>query len=666
MVVLELEYQDNLEAPVRAEVYSGLARNGNFSELHRFGGTGDGAWKVARIPCPWDMMMKVMPEGVMRLRLMTNGGRLAVRSFRLTGPGIDDQENYNRESREWVARTQNARAKVEESYWELSQQPVLGDGVEELVVYCRNWMKPVLPVSAPQQGEMNFPLHVRMTLNEYEPLQLGVYANGHDLSKVEVAAGPVTDSSGKTVAGIKVRVAEYSLVKSRVDEDGIEPFPQRLWPVFPFDVPANMSHMVWLTLHTEESTAVPGTYGTEILFNCEGGNRAVVPLEVEILPARLLTMGEAGLKLGGHTVGLVSEHDLAFQRKYNHNMIDLWYGAVRPDLSAKGDSMVIDFRLMDDFMLRATRQGFTDVYYFLGGNPYGFPMTMDQEVHLARAVLGKDDSTFRREAMRNPEKVHPEVAPLISEWTRRINRHAFDHGWPWITYSPMDEPAKWVQTRDPLGSLAFIKPHFNHWAALLRKGDPHVMVAADIHHYKGGMDFLPVLDVFCTNASHENLGMPDEVRAAGKVFWEFGGCDDRGMPGGGRYVLGFYFAANDSRATQLWAYNWGNRFDTLEGYNWLYAWYTPFDVIPHPFMEGVREGMDERRILETIKQHAARQGVDVSGFIRKLAAEWTANDQSIRRLKLTRDNFWQALEANKVMDRWHNEMLDKLLELNGG
>jgi len=664
MVVLEVEYLDSLSLPVRAEVYSGLARNGNFSELHRFGGAGDGRWNTARIPCPWDMIMKYLPGGTLRFRLISDASPLRVRSFTLTAARPGDEEDYNRQSREWVARVQRAKAEVPDSYWELAQQATVENSTGELVVYSRNWMEPVLPVSAPQAGETDFPLKVRMTINEYQPLQLGVYANGTDLQNVVVSVSPFTDSSGRVVARVTARVAEYSLVKSRIEQDGVEPFPQRLWPAYPFGVPAGRSHMVWLTVHTEEATAVPGTYSTEVLVTAAGGHSVTVPLEVEILPVRLLEMGEAGLKLGGHTIGLLSEHDLAFQREYNHNMIDLWYGAARPELSVRGDSMLIDYRMMDDFMLRAARQGFSDVYYFLGGNPYGFPLTMDQQTHLAKSVLGLDDRTFRREAMQRPEEVHPRVAPLISEWTRRFNRHAFNHGWPRITYTPFDEPAKWVQTRDPLGSLAFIRPHFNHWAKLLREGDPHVMVAADIHHYQGGMTFLPVLDVFCTNATHENPQMPDMVREAGKVFWEFGGCNDRGLPGQARYVLGFYFASHDSRAAQLWAYNWGNRFDTLEGENWLYAWYTPFDVIPHPFMEGVREGMDERRLLETIKHTAELRGVDISAFISRLYEQWHDSDGDIRRLKLTRDNFWQALQANHVMDRWHDTLMDKLLELN--
>ncbi|MFH1069857.1 MAG: hypothetical protein V1794_09605, partial [Candidatus Glassbacteria bacterium] len=640
-------------------------QEGTFSELHRFGGLNDNQWKIIRIACPWDMALKKLPEGTLRFRLVSGSAELAVRNLSLAAPRADDEESYNRQTREWVARVQAARASVDSAYWSLAQPAVLSGepAGAPLVVYQRNWMDPVLPISSPQAGETDFPARVQLSLNEYQPLQLGVYANGAPLAGVQVTVDPVTDSLGRVMAETTVRVAEYSLVGSRIGEKKAEPFPQRLWPAYPFDVPAGRSHLVWITFHTRENLSAAGTYRTTAHLRASGISEVAVPLEVEILPVRLLTVSEAGLKLAGHVLGQISERDLAFQREYGHNMLDLWYGATRPEVRASGDSIVMDFRLLDDFMARARRQGFTDVYYFLGGNPYDFPLTMDQERHLAREVLGWDDSTFTRMAMVRPDSVHPRVAALISEWTRRFNRHAFEQGWPRFVFTPFDEPAKWVQTRAPLGSLAFIRPHFNHWAELLRRGDPHAMVAADIHHYKGGIEFLPWLDVVSTNATHENLDFPDQVRSAGKIFWEFGGCNDQGTPDRARYVLGFYFAGHDSRAAQLWAYNWGSRFDTLDGENWLYAWYTPFDVIAHPFAEGVREAMDERRLMETLKHAAVLKNVDVAGFIQDLFREVAAAEPELRSGQITLENFWQAGEKAKAMDRWHSAMMEKLLSL---
>jgi len=665
MVVLELDYRDDMKLPVRAEVYSGMGSGTEFSELHRFGGAGDGTWKKSRIPCPWDLTLLYLPANSIRFRLVSDSGSMAIRGAKLVEPLAEDEERYNAETREWSRRVQENKARVDSSYYSLAQKPVLpGEwGKSPIVPFQRGWMEPVLPISAPALGETDFPLMVRMALNEYEPLQIGIYANGKNLTGVEVTVDPIQKNGKSILDEITVRVPQYSLVRSSLAGVKVEPFPQALWPVYPFDIPAGRSHMAWIVLHTVENSAVPGKYSTRIHIAAREEKEVTVPITVEILPCRLLTMEEAGLKLGGHTLGFVPEHDLAFQRKYNHNMADLWYGAIHPELKKEGGSFSMDFRLMDDWMSAAKRQGFTDVYYFLGGNPYGFPMTMDLEVDLARKVLGMGDGEWSALAMEKRDSIPGEIAGHLIEWARRVGEHAREAGWPRLVLTPFDEPAKWIQTRPETGPLAYIKPHFIHFDELLRRGYPDAPISADIHHYKGGMDFLPYLDICCTNAAHENPAMADEVRAAGKILWEFSGCNDKGMPDFARFVLGFYFASHDSRAAQIWAYNWGGRFDTLDGENWLYAWYTPFDVIPSPYMEGVREGMDERRLIETLKRKAAEKNVDISAFLDELFREVAARETALRSGEVNAENIWTRAEEAKVMDAWHNRIVEKLLSL---
>ena len=432
MAVLEIEYRDDPNLLVRAEVYSGMGSGRQYSELHRFGGEGQGTWKTARIPCPWDLTLLYLRSSSIRFRLTPEGGDAAIRGLRLVEPRASDEQRYNAETRAWVRRIQQKRARIDPKYYELAQEPEIPDRWADspLVPYRRNWMDPVLPISAPRPGEMQFPILVRMALNEYQPLQIGIYANGEDLSGVEVSIGPITGQSGEIVVDARVRVAEYSLVASRLEGIEVEPFPQCLWPAYPVEVRAGQSHMVWIVLHTSENTARPGRYFTTIRMTCQGREETTIPLDLEILPCRLLTMDEADLKLGGHILGLVGERDLAFQREYNHNMADLWYGAIHPELTKEGDSFSMDFRIMDDWMAAAARQGFTDVYYFLGGNPYGFPMTMDLERDLAKTVFQTDDEGWRKLAMINPDSVAPELAGHLVEWARKLGEHAKQAGWP--------------------------------------------------------------------------------------------------------------------------------------------------------------------------------------------------------------------------------------------
>ena len=248
------------------------------------------------------------------------------------------------------------------------------------------------------------------------------------------------------------------------------------------------------------------------------------------------------------------------------------------------------------------------------------------------------------------------------EWTRRFAEHARAAGWPNVILTPFDEPAKHVQYRSGLGMLSFIKPQFKQQVRLLRTGDPKAQIYGSIHHYAPGIGFLEDVDVFCTNAIAENPRLPEEVLAAGKTFWEYSGTTDSGLPGVARYTFGYYFASHGSTGSLVWAYNWGNRFDTLDGNNWLYAWNTPFDVIPSPYMEGMREAWDDRRFIETLRQAAAKKGVDISAFMGRLFAD-VARARGAGGTDTVND-FWDRSNSDAVMDEWKDRLVDRLLSLD--
>ncbi len=365
--------------------------------------------ETARIPASPDFIR----AGCRRARsvlLQATGGKLEARAFRLVAPLPDEEQRWNRETRECVARGQAARCEIDASYWEGAQLPVLPGqwATAPLVPYVRSWMDLVLPISAPQGREAGAPLKARMFLNELESVQLGVYANGRKLEEVTITVDPLRDRQGKTVAEITPRVAEYARVKGwTIPNFFIEPYPQRLWPAYPFALEAGRSHSVWLALQTKEDLSKAGRYSTLVHLTAKGLPEVTVPLEVEIIGTRLLTMDEAGLGMGGCTTGLLPEFELEFLKKYNHNMINIWYAGVRPTLSKQGDGFGMDFRIMDAWMAAAKRAGVTRHVYFLGGNPYGFPGTM----HLPRTLAMEVQSLSMREweelAWKDPDNVPP-------------------------------------------------------------------------------------------------------------------------------------------------------------------------------------------------------------------------------------------------------------------
>ena len=668
---LEVVYLDNFSLPVIVQVYSQLDVSVRYSELHRFGGLGDNQWKTARIPCESGFMALHEPGSTARFRLLSQDGELNIRKVTLVESEPGDESMYNAETREWVERVQR-RCTIPESYYKLAQEPAIPEKMSQsaIVPYARSWMEPVMTIAAPQVDEVVDTFRVRMSLNEWEPVQIGVYANGQDLNDVIVQVGDLKEADGSLVAKCSVRVAEYSLVRTGDSRMPVRPFPQRLWPSYSFDVSKGRSHAVWLEINTADvNGGNAGNYVTTVSISAGNADSVAVTLKVEILPIRLLTMNEAGLTLGNCTRGLIPFHEIELLGRYNHNCIIPWYFSARPEMQSTGDGgFEIDWRNFDLFMQACGANGINYIFWFLGENPFGFPRTMKLERTLAQAAFGLDQQDIDALIWENPDSVHHKLRPLVVEWARRVGKHAMDNNWPMLNVTPFDEPAKWVQSaerweqiRAHVETLSFVKPHFIHLRNLLKEGNSNFIISGDIHHYKGGIDFLPYLDVFCTNASHENLDMPRQVKEAGVEFWEYSGAGDAGLPSRARYTFGYFFAANGSVGSLVWAYNWGKRFDTLDGSNWMCVWNTPFDIIPTPFMMGISEAWDERRLLETLKREASARNIDIGGFLSKLFVE--IHDSMGLRGRSTVTDFWYAAHDNGKMDQWRGRIEDKLLEV---
>ncbi len=437
-------------------------------------------------------------------------------------------------------------------------------------------------------------------------------------------------------------------------------------------IAAGESGMFWLTFQSDPKTTWPGMYKGKVVISSDQGN-AVLEIRVRVLPVQLVDMKEAGLVMGGCVSGLLPRHEMETMLQHNHNIINLWLSGVGPAILPKGkDDFDLDFALMDDFMAQAKAAGILANVWFLGGDPYSFPMTITLERELAKQVLGMTNQQYSQLIDKDRMNIPPQIAPLYRKWVEKVMRHAEQNGWPEQILTPFDEPAKWVQApgrktnmTDPniLGTGPWIKPHFQQACKLIHEAWPTARIYGSIHHAEPGLVFLDDIDVFCTNAIHEDPKLGDKVREAHKVFWQYSNFGN-GLPDRGRYAFGFFFNAFDSRGSLCWAYNWGPRMDTTEGANWEYAWYTPLDLIPHPYYEAVREAWDDRRYVETLKKVAKDKNVDIAAFLAEIAdAGANLRGEGGRD---TVNDFWAASKRIEAMDELRAKVAGKIVEIQGG
>ncbi len=281
MVVVQ--YKDTSSQPVIFKVFGNLGKGYSRTELHRFGGLNDGKWKRAEIPLPWDMIMARPDTGMVEMSLGSQAGDVPVASIKIDKLNKKDlakaAEQYNRETREWIARVQSAKYSEPRKEFGPAQTPAKDLLVSSatIIPYVRSYLQPIFPYSAPQTGEVGEPLEATMSLGEYEPATLGIYAHGKELTNVQVRVEDLKhEKDGKATLEASVRTAEYALVQNgrvgggrhrrggAASAPASQPrtayavFPQRLWPMYPVAIKKGQSQWVWVTLHSDAKTTAPG------------------------------------------------------------------------------------------------------------------------------------------------------------------------------------------------------------------------------------------------------------------------------------------------------------------------------------------------------------------------------------------------------------------------
>ena len=93
----------------------------------------------------------------------------------------------------------------------------------------------------------------------------------------------------------------------------------------------------------------------------------------------------------------------------------------------------------------------------------------------------------------------------------------------------------------------------------------------------------------------------------------------------------------------------------------MYVWNTPFDLVPAPYMIGMREAWDDRRLRETVRKIARDKDVDLMAFWGRLHSE-IAHERGLGGSN-TVDDFWETARDNQAMERWKTEMIEKVIWL---
>lgn len=669
----EIVYRDDAKTPIVLQSYSAAGDSWGHTELHRFGGTGDGQWKTAVIPSGWDLHYVRKGEKATELTLRADED-LPVESIRVREAKDEDLTRWEAETRAWVGQQQKAKRENAQPYLPAQKPELAGGEKRALVPYARGYLQVIFPNSAPQKGETSEPVRIRVSLEEYEPGSFAVYANGADLTNVTFDVSPLKGAGGELACSLEKRTAEYAVVSKFIRSHPTTPprpvptlFPERLWTMYPVNVARGSSHWFWIILKTDAGMSRPGKYSGTITVKSDQGE-SKMPLEVEVLDIRLPTMSEAGLTMGGCMNMMVPVHEMAELVKYNHNGSSVFYSGVAPKMTKRGDTFVMDLSEINDWMSAIRKNGTERIVWFLGGDPFKFPRSLHLERSLYSTVIGKEDQ-FIAEKMKINDQVLPAVKPLYTKWVKEIMTASKQNGWPEIILTPFDEPAKFAAKKPTAVTGPWIKPHFKDAVKTIHGAFPGARVYGSIHQAEPGLEFLRVVDVFCTNAILEDPDLGKKVLAQpDKEFWQYSAAAVDGLPDRGRFTYGWYYAAYRSTGSLSWAYNWYNhgigKYDnSTENEQWGYGWTTPWSMVPAPYLQGVREAWDDRRYLAAWRDLAKKKNVDIAPELNRLFKK--ALDARGEGGMNTVSDFWEQAKHVGIMEELRGEVIEQIMKLSG-
>jgi glycosyltransferase involved in cell wall biosynthesis len=454
------------------------------------------------------------------------------------------------------------------------------------VVFKKGNFEPLYPNSIPPAESLNT-LSLSATPGEFEPVAFGLYPL-RDIKKVRFKILDLIREDEKTVpsSAIGIRIARVQTlplgaltINRSVGACG--PIPYVLMPETETFLRAGETKWIWLTVAVP-SDAAPGEYRSEIGIVPEKGKGLSVPMRLTIYPFHLdpspvqyLMLYETSF-LGLSKVRNAVEHQRILRKAeiLYRDMRDHGMTAVSPveteafDLGADGKPKFPVTRASLDMAQRVGMRG----------------MPVINIAPLAR--------TEKKKHRWNYTEYDPSIHPdRVKRMVQAVTEWADAKGWGPVAFSPIDEPTHPERSRIGAQVLRAVKKVKGARTFLACKPDSLAPL----------QDWVDVVDF---NAERFTVEARDRIKKNGKPVWIYGNGIVFGTdPVNSRFSAGFYAWKAGLDGVTAWTYPLSGKrsMDRVTG------WRPPEIAsdgkpVPTVVWEALREGIDDRRYIETLEQ----------------------------------------------------------------
>ncbi|MBU0638458.1 MAG: hypothetical protein KKB50_06295, partial [Planctomycetes bacterium] len=481
-------------------------------------------------------------------------------------------------------------------------QPTEAEQARGFIVSAQHWLRLVYPTCYPTRDEVVSRLECRLAPGEYEPVTFALTSLRH-LKQIQVkVAGDLKGQEGRTIPAGNVSIGIVRTITRWLTNGApLKPgqrFERRPLLIFPnqeFDVPEKETHELWITVGAAPDQA-PGLYQGEIVIAVEGKTDCSLPLVVKVLPIKL------------------AEAEPTYGMYYRHTHQP-------PDFQTE------EFfrRCMAD--MKAHGMNSMSVYAKLERKkPDGtYEMEVDRDSH--RYSLTRQMRILGEAGLLSP--THPQLLLACDETgtffgedklVAAVDALRRERGWPELLFYLVDEPgsAAQIAAAKRLNDMVHRVPGVRTTTAI---GEPGEL--ADYY------------DVWIVSTSVPRIAETAALaRTKGKDLWAYN-CQWNGSePANDRYYCGYHTWTAALRGNWQWCYTEGYKgssrlSDEIELKLPYYEdpWYVNY-VLPTSEAniatlgwEGRREGIDDYRYLQTLRDAVAEAEKSESREAQQLAGE---------------------------------------------
>ncbi len=473
------------------------------------------------------------------------------------------------------------------------------------LLYVRDRNYEVLPNSKPAPDEATQALRMRATPGEIESQPFSIYAL-RDAGKIS-ASPKVANAEGESawLAGaVVVEDVLFHPIQYRPINEHTWPtlsylrYPIFIRPAVGYPMNSGTSRLYWVTVIVPDNVPA-GVYQASIQVTDEKGARAVLQLEVEVLPFELTTEGLP--RFGSFLSGApFAKNEWKFMKRYGMDALQWFWGSHEIKIKNDNGRIKMDFSRYDAFVQGMKEAGMRGPLVLSLGNSW----LGHYEVKLAEAFgLRLLNRMFDGRMVTMADFNDPRWDELWVEGLRIIFDHAKKAGWPELALLIHDEPTKYIIE---------YHPHKYH---LVKKHFPQVPVYGVF--FQPQEDPGPLVKSCDIMVANRDLARIKALaRAHGKRFWTYNNiCADQSF-GKCRLLYGQIPSYYESEVMWFWCWNYhiNNPWNDFGGWGEQVGGPAQSDadwVAVYPSVDGAEP-------VRTLAIEAAREGIDDVRYLKTL------------------------------------------------